>query len=69
MVKVEHINGDKKVVTKGAFESIFKPLGYKIVSDKKEIKNDKELSENKSNYKEENNDDYTDLKSEDRKRK
>ena len=34
MIKISHINGDEKVVTQGAFESIFKPLGYKIVADK-----------------------------------
>ena len=59
MVKVEHINGDVKLVTKGAFESIFKPLGYKVVvaKEKKELTGKKvedtkpvenELSENKS---------------------
>ena len=37
MIKITHINGDEKVVTKGAFESIFKPLGYKTIVNK-EIK-------------------------------
>ena len=36
MVKIEHINGDVKNVTRGAFESVFKPLGYKLVA--KEVK-------------------------------
>lgn len=36
MIKITHLNGDEKVVTKGAFESIFKPLGYKQVVEKKE---------------------------------
>lgn len=36
MIKIAHLNGDEKVVTKGAFESIFKPLGYKQVVEKKE---------------------------------
>lgn len=31
-------NKDTKVVTKGAFESIFKPLGYKQVIEVKENK-------------------------------
>ena len=40
MIKISHINGDEKYVTQGAFESIFKPLGYKLVAEKenKEIK-------------------------------
>lgn len=43
MVKITHINGDEKLVTKGAFESIFKPLGYKmVVNKKKEVKETKE---------------------------
>lgn len=43
MVKITHINGDEKFVTKGAFESIFKPLGYKmVVNKKKEVKENKE---------------------------
>lgn len=42
MVKINHINGDEKLVTKGAFESIFKPLGYKVVANKVEIKENKE---------------------------
>lgn len=43
MVKITHINGDEKLVTKGAFESIFKPLGYKmVVNKKKEVKENKE---------------------------
>lgn len=36
MIKIVHLNGDEKVVTKGAFESVFKPLGYKQVIEKKE---------------------------------
>lgn len=35
MVTISHINGDKKVVTKGAYESLYKPLGYEIVREKK----------------------------------
>ena len=31
MIKITHINGDTKVVTLGAYEGIFKPLGYKPV--------------------------------------
>lgn len=43
MIKINHINGDEKVVTQGAFESIFKPLGYKLAvveNDKKVVKNE-----------------------------
>lgn len=36
MIKIAHLNGDEKIVTKGAFESVFKPLGYKQVVEKKE---------------------------------
>lgn len=35
MVKITNLIGDEKEVTKGAFESIFKPLGYKIVTNEK----------------------------------
>ena len=45
MVKITHINGDEKVVTKGAFESIFKPLGYKAIVSKETKK--EEIKENK----------------------
>ena len=45
MVKITHINGDEKFVTKGAFESIFKPLGYKIIVSKENKK--EEIKENK----------------------
>lgn len=34
MIKISHINGDTKVVTLGAYEGIFKPLGYKPVAEK-----------------------------------
>lgn len=44
MVKITHINGDEKFVTKGAFESIFKPLGYKLVVNK-EIQEEKNIVE------------------------
>ena len=44
MVKITHINGDEKFVTKGAFESIFKPLGYKLVVNK-EIQEEKNIQE------------------------
>ena len=40
MIKITHINGDEKLVTKGAFESIFEPLGYKKVVEK-DIKQEK----------------------------
>ena len=36
MIKIGHLNGEEKIVTKGAFESVFKPLGYKQVVEKKE---------------------------------
>lgn len=39
MIKITHINGDEKIVTKGAFESIFKPLGYKLVAKEEKIVN------------------------------
>lgn len=39
MVKIEHINGDVKDVTKGAFESVFKPLGYKLVAKEEKMVN------------------------------
>lgn len=47
MIKISHINGDEKLVTKGAFEAIFKPLGYKeiAIKENKEIRN--ELASNK----------------------
>ena len=45
MIKITHINGDEKVVTKGAFESIFKPLGYKTIVSKETKK--EEIKENK----------------------
>lgn len=45
MIKITHINGDEKIVTKGAFESIFKPLGYKTIVSK-ETKKEK-IKENK----------------------
>ena len=45
MIKIAHINGDEKVVTKGAFESIFKPLGYKTIVNKETKK--EEVKENK----------------------
>ena len=44
MVKITHINGDEKFVTKGAFESIFKPLGYKLVVNK-EIQEEENIQE------------------------
>lgn len=37
MVKIEHINGDVKNVTRGAFESVFKPLGYKLVAKEEKM--------------------------------
>lgn len=65
MIKVTHINGDEKVVTKGAFESIFKPLGYKTIvskeTKKEEIKENKEEltgkeeESSKNEFKEETN--------------
>lgn len=59
MIKITHINGDEKVVTKGAYESIFKPLGYKTVVNKEikkeEIKEEltgkKEEESSKNNFK------------------
>lgn len=49
MIRISHINGDEKVVTRGAFESIFKPLGYKPVAEKeiKEEKVEKPIQEKK----------------------
>lgn len=49
MIRISHINGDEKVVTSGAFESIFKPLGYKPVVEKqvKEEKVEKPIQEKK----------------------
>lgn len=49
MIKIEHINGDKKVVTRGAFEGIFKPLGYKEITEKqvREEKVEKPIQEKK----------------------
>lgn len=38
MIRIYKNNTDMKVVTKGAFESIFKPLGYKQVIEVKEKK-------------------------------
>lgn len=52
MIKISHINGDEKIVTKGAFESIFKPLGYKAIVNKEEIKENKEeLTGKEESYK------------------
>ena len=49
MIKINHINGDTKVVTLGAYEGIFKPLGYKPVVEKiiKEEKVEKPVEEKK----------------------
>ena len=49
MIKISHINGDTKVVTLGAYEGIFKPLGYKPVIEKeiKEEKVEKPIQEKK----------------------
>ena len=49
MVKIRHINGDEKFVTKGAFEGIFKPLGYELVAKKKnkDINDKKEIIDDK----------------------
>ena len=49
MVKIRHINGDEKFVTKGAFEGIFKPLGYELVAKKKnkDIDDKKEIIDDK----------------------
>lgn len=66
MIKITHINGDEKVVTKGAFESIFKPLGYKsivsketkkeeIKENKEELTGKKEEESSKNEFKEETN--------------
>lgn len=44
MIKICHINGDEKVVTQGAFESFFKPLGYKPVAEKQVKEENKELT-------------------------
>lgn len=40
MIKITHFNGDEKFVTKGAFEDIFKPLGYKKAIEEKQSKMD-----------------------------
>lgn len=66
MIKITHINGDEKIVTKGAFESIFKPLGYKIIvsketkkekikENKKELTGKKEEKSSKNEFKEKTN--------------
>jgi len=34
MIRISHINGDERVVTLGAYDAIFKPLGYKPVAEK-----------------------------------
>lgn len=62
MIKITHINGDEKFVTKGAFESIFKPLGYKTIvsksTKKEEVKENKEeLTGKKEDEKEESSKD------------
>ena len=44
MIKISHINGDVKVVTQGAFESIFKPLGYKPFVEEQVKEEKKELT-------------------------
>ena len=55
MIKITHINGDEKVVTKGAYESIFKPLGYKKVVSKEikkeELTGRKEEESSKNEFK------------------
>ena len=57
MIKITHINGDEKVVTKGAFESIFKPLGYKTIvskeTKKEELTGKKEEESSKNEFKSE----------------
>lgn len=48
-------NNDMQIVTKGAFESIFKPLGYKQVIEVKEVKEEKKSkNEDKDNAKKSN---------------
>lgn len=42
MIKISHINGDERVVTLGAYDAIFKPLGYKPVAEK-QIKEEKKI--------------------------
>lgn len=66
MVTVSHFNGDEKVVTKGAFESIFKPLGYKITDEKEKVEREKLDSHNKELDDVKDNDDS---KSDDRSRR
>lgn len=44
MIKISHINGDVKVVTQGAFESFFKPLGYKPFVEEQVKEEKKELT-------------------------
>lgn len=51
MIKIGHINGDVKFVTQGAYDSFFKPLGYKpiveeqVKEEKKELTGEKEKVE------------------------
>ena len=40
---------NEKIVTKGAYESFYKPLGYIIVGDKKESDNTKEIKKDNEN--------------------
>lgn len=50
MVTISHVNGDKKVVTKGAYESLYKPLGYEIVREKKFREIEKENIDEEHDY-------------------
>lgn len=55
MIRIAY-NGISKVVTKGAYESFYKPLGYEIVPEKSttskvEVKNDEPIKNNESDKK------------------
>lgn len=52
MIKIR-LENDEKIVTQGAFEEYFEYLGYKIVNDKKQVKNEIVKEENDKDTKEE----------------
>lgn len=60
MIKIKNDEGKEIIVTQGAFEEYFEHLGYEIVTNKKQIKNDivieKETKDTKENIKVENKD-------------
>lgn len=47
MIKITDKSGKINIVTRGAYDSFYKPLGYEIVEEKKIITEEKKDYENK----------------------